>query len=66
MMPNGILTPKQFEELKDEKVQIKHVYGLVYTLYKRRHWNSIKDGASSLVGGFLGAIVFLKGFTFWK
>lgn len=60
-MPNGMLNPDEFEGIEDHTRKINILYRLIYELYRRRRWDSVKDGAKTVFGGFLGAIAFMAG-----
>jgi len=60
-MPDGMLTPEEFEKQEDNSFKINVMYRLLYELYRRRRWDTIKDGTKTIFGGFLGAIAFMAG-----
>lgn len=62
-MPNGMLTPSEFEKEKDACFKINVLYRLVYKLYEERRFNRIKDSVKIMFGGFIGAIAFLMAHT---
>ena len=66
-MPDGMRTPDEFEQEKDNTIKINHLYRLVYELYKKRRWNTARDSIKTIFGGFLGAIAFMFGkMILWK
>ena len=66
-MPNGMLTPEEFEKQEDHSLKINIMYRLIYELYRRRRWDAVKEGTRTIFGGFLGAIAFMAGKSiFWR
>ena len=51
-MPNGMMKPDQFRELKDESEKTNIIYDAVYELYKKRRWNDLKIVGGGFMGGF--------------
>lgn len=66
-MPDGMLTPDEFEKQEDDKLKINIMYRLVYELYMGRRKEKVFDSAKTIFGGFLGGFVVMAGKAiFWK
>lgn len=62
-MPNGMMPPEKFEEIKEDKLKIDTLYLLVYELYKRKRYDSLK----TITGGFMGGFAAMAAkFAIWR
>ena len=66
-MPDGMISPEEFEAIEDQNMKTNFMYRLVYELYRHRRRETATETAKAMFGGFWGAIVFLSAkAVFWK